>query len=109
MYRGNTEIERDRDATGKAYLAPMRMPAQKNIELRMCCLLVDLRRVGQENRKFVWWNVGRRLLYIVGTVEMRAVETRRWMRALSRSIVTHSLSNIRIPICSSPGSMRIVS
>ena len=55
----------------------MRMPAQKNIELRMRCLLVDLWRVGQENRKFVWWNVGRRLLYIVGTVEMRVVETRK--------------------------------
>ncbi len=62
---------------GRHISAPMRMPAQKNIELRMRCLLVDLRRVGQENRKFVWWNVGRRLLYIVGTVEMRVVETRK--------------------------------
>ena len=42
-------IERDWDAPGKTYLAPMRMPAQENIELRMRCLLVDFWRVGQEN------------------------------------------------------------
>jgi hypothetical protein len=55
----------------------MRMPAQENTELRVRRLLVDLWRVGQKNRKFLWWNFRFCLLYIIGTVEMRVVETRK--------------------------------
>jgi len=70
---------------------------------------INLRAVGKQNRKGVRENVGSRLFDVIDPIVVRVVDTGQGEALATPQEASHSLSNMRLPIPSGLGTIRIVS
>src|ERR1700693_4728301 len=68
-------IQRDRNRTGQANLTSVGVAAQEQFEVSVRRLAVNLRRMREQDGKFVVRYFGRRILDIVGPVVMGIIDT----------------------------------
>ena len=88
----------------------MGMAAEQQVEIGVGGLAIDLRRVRQEDGELVVRDLRGRLLDVVHAVVMGVVDAGEMDRARRRArSISLSLSSMRMPIASMPGTMRIVS
>src|SRR6266446_447830 len=70
---GKNRIQSDRNAAGKADLPTMGVPAEEQAKVSIGSLLIDLRRVRQQDRKIPEGDSGRCLLNVVDAIKMRII------------------------------------
>ncbi len=85
------------------------MATEQQVKVGMGSLLVDFRRVREENRELVCRYSSSCLFELSARLKVRIIDTRQVEALTPRSMCSDSLTSIRIPMASNPGSMRTVS
>ena len=93
-------VQRDWDATGKADLSPVRMPAEEQAKISIGSLLINLWRMRQQDRELPYRNPRRRLLNIIDAIKVCVIN------AGEIDLLIAAFNRLK---SSSPGTIRIVS